>query len=118
MSASEIVSLIKSAGVSAFSGYASTGSKAPYVAVRPLISDPGDLALNGMPVGHDTRYSAYCVGASVDASFNLAKLVVLAVQGKRVAGEMASCSLGYSGALIESRYETQVTIQLNQGELT
>lgn len=118
MSTSEIVDLVKAAGANAFSGYPGTGSVPPYVVVRPLTSEPGDLTLNGMPVVRDTRFTAYCVGASVDASYNLAKLTVGAVQGERVAGNVASCSIGYSGAQVESRYETQVTIQLDQGELS
>lgn len=117
MSTSEIVSMVKSAGLSAFSGYAKTGSTPPYVVVRPMTADPEDLSLRGDVMAYDSRFAAYCVGASVDASFNLAKVVVGALQGKRVAGNVASCSIGYSGAQVESRYETQITIQIDQGEL-
>lgn len=118
MSSSEIVALIKATGLSAFSGYAKTGSVPPYVVIRPMTSDYEDLTINGEVVSYDSRFSAHCVGASVDASHNLGKQVVSAIRGKRVAGNVAVCSVGYSGALVESRYETQVTIQIDQGELS
>lgn len=118
MSTSEIVTLVRNAGLTVFSGYAKTGSLPPYAVVRPMTSDHDDLTLAGSVMVHDTRFSLYCVGASVDASYNLSLMAIGAIQGKRVAGDVASCSLGYVGALVESRYETQVTIQIDQGELS
>ena len=95
-------------------GYAATGQKAPYVCLRPLDLAP-ENAINGQAIHWDTEVSAYCAGASVEASFNLALLVIGQLHGVRVAETTLSTSLGYVGAQVEGHYETQVTIQLNQG---
>lgn len=117
MSMGDISTLIRNSGLRVFEGYAATGSKPPYIVTRPMIADAGDLALCGHPMDWDNRFGVYCVAESVAASYNLAVLVIKALQGKRVGDDVISCSMGYSGAQVESRYETQVTVQLYQGEL-
>lgn len=112
-----ITQLVKDAGLPAFGGYAGTGSKPPYVVVRPMVVQTEDLALCGQALDWDFNFGLYCVGASVEASYNLAVMAMQALQGKRVGGSTLSCTMGYTGAQVESRYESQVTVQINQGAL-
>lgn len=117
MHMSDITVLLKAAGLTVFEGYAKTGSVPPYIVNRPMILDDDVLALSGDAIGWDFSFSLYCVGASVEASFNLAVEAIKALQGKRVGGSTLACSMGYTGAQVESRYESQVTVQINQGGL-
>lgn len=96
-------------------GYAPTGAKVPYVVSRPLLIDDLELALAGDALGWDHQYSLYCAGGSVEAAHNLAVEVIRELHGKRVGGTTLSASMGYNGAQVEGHYESQVTIQLNQG---
>ncbi|USH44762.1 tail terminator [Microbacterium phage Juanyo] len=98
-------------------GFAPSNAKVPYVVLRPLILDLGDEgpAIAGNAITWDNQVSAYCAGGSVEASFNLAKAVMGALQGVRVADYVLSTSMGYDGAPVEGHYEAQVTIQNNQG---
>lgn len=114
----DISNLLKAEGLTVFDGYASTGSKPPYVVNRPMILDQPDTALCGDAFDWDFTFSLYCVGASVEASYNLAIHTIKTLQGKRIEGSTLSCSMGYSGAQVESRYESQVTVQINQGVLS
>lgn len=98
-----------------FNGYATTGAKVPYVVNRPLLIDHEELALDGNPVGWDFQFSLYCAGGSVEASYNLALLVIDRLQGQRVGDSTLDCSMGYIGAQVEGHYESQVTVQINQG---
>lgn len=98
-------------------GYAPTGAKLPYVVLRPLIIEDPEIAIAGNAVHWGTQYSVYCCGASVEASFNLALSVIGTLQGKYVGGTTLSASMGYNGAPVEGHYESQVTIQLNQGDI-
>lgn len=118
MSVDAIDTHLKGASLQSFIGYAKTGSKAPYVVVRPMTALPDAVAVCGQVIDWDNTFGVYCVGDSVEASYNLAKLVVSALQGKRVGADSMSCSVGYAGSLVEGRYESQVTIQLNQGVLS
>lgn len=117
MNMRDISSLLKTAGFTVFDGYAKTGSTPPYIVNRPMILDDDVLALSGDAIGWDFSFSLYCVGASVEASFNLAVEAIKALQGKRVGDSTLACSMGYTGAQVESRYESQVTVQINQGGL-
>lgn len=99
-------------------GYAPTGAALPYVVSRPLIIDDAELAINGDALDWDFQFSLYCCGASVEACFNLAVMVMGELQGKRVGGTTLSTSMGYVGALVEGHYESQVTVQLNQGGIS
>lgn len=110
---SEISALVKAAPV--HTGYAPTGAKLPYVVHRPLLVDDLDLALSGDAIDWDYQTTLYCCAAGVEASFNLALAVVGTLQGKRVGNTTLSTSIGYSGALVEGHYESQITVQLNQG---
>lgn len=101
--------------VPSYSGYAPTGAKLPYVVTRPLTADDVELAINGSGIDWDMQYSVYCCGGSVEASYNLAIAVMGELQGQRVGGTTLSTSMGYVGAQVEGHYETQVTVQLNQG---
>jgi len=109
----EINALVVSAPV--HTGYAPTGAKLPYVVSRPLLLDTVEVAINGDALGWDYQASLYCCAGSVEASFNLALAVVGTLQGTRVGGTTISASIGYSGAQVEGHYESQVTVQLNQG---
>lgn len=99
----------------AIEGYPGTGQKVPYVVSRPLLVDDLELALNGEAIDWDLQFTLYCCGASVEASFNLALAVMAELNGARVGGTILSTSMGYSGAQVEGHYESQVTVQLNQG---
>lgn len=99
-------------------GEAPTGAKAPYTVTRPLFIDNDSLAVSGDALGWGTQYSVYCRAASVSASYNLALSVIGTLQGKRAGGSTLSASLGYNGAPVEGQYESQVTVQLNQGGLS
>ena len=99
-------------------GEASTGAQSPYTVIRPLFIDNDTLAINGDALGWNTQYSVYCRAASVSASYNLALSVIGTLQGKRVGGSTLSASLGYNGAPVEGQYESQVTVQLNQGGIS
>lgn len=110
---SDITTLVTMAP--AYDGYAPTGAELPYVVNRPLVMDPDGVALAGNAYDWDTQFSLYCCGGSVEASFNLAGMVLTALHGARVAGTTLSCSMGYIGAQVEGHYESQVTVQLNQG---
>lgn len=100
-----------------FPGYAPTGQALPYVVGRHLYFGDPVRNLDGSGSGWDTQYSLYCVAASSEASGNLAIMVMQELDGKRVAGTTLSTSMGYVGAVVEGAYESQVTVQLNQGEL-
>ena len=100
-----------------YEGYPATGAQLPYVVSRPLLADTLEQAINGTAMDWDVQFSLYCCGASVAASYNLAVSVMMTLQGARVGGTTLSVSMGYSGAQVEGHYETQVTVQLNQGGL-
>ncbi|QIN93837.1 hypothetical protein SEA_ALAKAZAM_14 [Microbacterium phage Alakazam] len=110
----DINALVTSATL--YPGYPITGARVPYVVSRPLlIDDELDRALSGDPIALDTQFSFYCAAGSVEASYNLAILVMKDLDAKRVGGTTLKTSMGYIGAQVEGHYETQVTAQLNQG---
>lgn len=117
MDITQVNAHIETLPVKVYDGYAPTGARAPYVVTRPLFLDAEGIALDGSAVAWDYQVTAYCVGASVSASFNLAQSVIGAVQGKRVDDSTLSASMGYTGAQVEGQYESQVTIQTHQGGL-
>lgn len=96
-------------------GYAPTGARVPYVVSRPLLVEDESVALAGNALAWDDQFSLYCAGGSVEASYNLALLVMDELQGARVAGTTLTTSMGYIGAQVEGHYESQVTVQLNRG---
>ena len=98
-----------------FTGYAQTGASLPYVVHRPLLVEPETQAIAGQAIDWDFQTTLYCCAASVEASFNLALAVCGTLQGARVGDTTLSASIGYSGASVEGHYESQVTVQLNQG---
>lgn len=102
-------------GFYVFAGYPSTGANLPYVANRPLVVGYADMALNGDAITWDDQFTLYCAAGSVEASYNLAIEVIKAVHGKPFSGTTLAASMGYSGAQVEGHYESQVTVQLNQG---
>lgn len=109
----DISSLVVQAPV--YTGYAPTDAQLPYVVHRPLLVDVVDMAVSGDSLGWDYQTTLYCCGASVEASFNLALAVVGTLQGKRVGNTTLSASVGYTSVPIEGHYESQITIQINQG---
>ena len=112
----DITAQLATIGVQNFDGYAATGAALPYTVTRPLdVGTDNDLALNGDVVGWNFQFSVYACGASVEASFNLALAVIKTLQGAWVRGTTLSASMGYNGAEVEGHYESQVTVQLNQG---
>lgn len=98
-----------------FLGYASTGTKVPYVVLRPMLIDTDAISISGQTIDYNSQLGAYCVGGSVEASYNLAVIVMATLAGARIGGSTIVCSMGYAGALVEGAYEAQVTIQTNQG---
>lgn len=100
---------------SCYLGYAPTGAKLPYVVHRPLLVDDQTVAVAGNAIDWDFQSTLYCCAGSVEASFNLALAVVGTLQGARVGGSTLSASIGYSGAEVEGHYESQITVQINQG---
>ncbi|QDH92740.1 tail terminator [Microbacterium phage Sinatra] len=114
-SMSDITSLLDAAGVPSVTGYAATKAALPYVVARPLTTLYGEMALNGSALSWDTQFALYCAAGSVEASHNLATDVVRILHGVRVGDSTLAASLGYVGAQVEGHYETQVTIQTDQG---
>lgn len=96
-------------------GYAPSGARPPFVVSRPLLVDDVSVALAGNVIAWEDQFSLYCAGASVEASYNLALLVMGQLQGKPVSGTTLTTSMGYIGAQVEGHYESQVTVQLNRG---
>lgn len=115
MDLQSLVNAIQSLGLVATPGYPASGARPPYVVVRPMIVDHENVAVNGQAIDWDHQYGLYCVGGSVEASFNLAKSVVAGLDGGRFGDSTASLSIGYVGAQVEGNYETQVTAQSTQG---
>ncbi len=109
----DITALVQSAP--AHEGYAPTGTRTPYVVSRPLLVDDVSVAVAGNAIAWDDQFSLYCCGASVEACYNLALMVMADLQGKRVAGTTLTTSMGYIGVQVEGHYESQVTVQLNRG---
>lgn len=103
-------------GADAVVGNAGTSQQVPYVVTRPLVIDP-DPSLEGTALSWDVQFSLYCCAASVEASFNLALSVIRDLDGAWVGGTALSASMGYIGAAVEGHYESQVTVQLNQGSI-
>lgn len=99
-------------------GYPGTKERLPYVVNRPLIVDDLTVALAGNAIDWDLQFSLYCCAASVEASFNLAMDVMNQLQGARAGGTTLTTSMGYTGAQVEGHYESQVTVQLNQGGIS
>ena len=117
MDMSDLNPILNTDSISTYSGYASTGAKLPYRVVRPFILDPTDIALSGDALDWDFQFSVYCCAASVEASFNLAKDTMSRLQGARIGSSTLSTSLGYAGAPVEGWYESQIIVQVTQGEL-
>lgn len=115
MNMSDIISAIEASGITVYDGEAATGARLPYIVVRPLNLGAEDLALSGGSMAWNNEFTAYCCGAGHTASFNVAKLLIQAVQGMHVGDSTLSTTLGYVGARVEGNYETQVTIQVHQG---
>uniref|UniRef100_A0AAU6R607 Tail terminator protein n=1 Tax=Micrococcus phage Olihed TaxID=3092209 RepID=A0AAU6R607_9CAUD len=115
MDIQSLVTAVEALGVTTAPGYPGSKTRAPYVVVRPMIIDHENVAINGQTIDWDHQYGLYCVGGSVEASFNLARAVVQGLDGQRVGGDVVSASIGYVGAQVEGNYETQVTAQSTQG---
>lgn len=98
-------------------GYAPTGARVPYTVHRPLYIDVDADSVTGEVIDWDYQTTMYACAGSVEASLNLAIRLMSLLSGARVAGTTLKTSMGYSGAPVEGHYETQVTIQLNQGVL-
>lgn len=90
-------------------GYPPTGAVLPYAVVRPYLVDVSDSSITGLAITWNYQQAIYCCGASTEASYNLAKLVMQTLQGR-----MAT-TMNYSGAAIEGRYESLVVAQAYEG---
>lgn len=111
----DIQAVAQAANLTVYPGYAPTGATLPYTVHRPLVLNDDVVALAGNAVLWDHQTTLYACGASVEASYNLAVELIRALQGARVGGTTLSTSMGYTGAQVEGHYESQVTVQLNQG---
>lgn len=96
-------------------GYAATNAQLPYAVIRPLATDPADVAVAGTVYAWDNDLSLYCCGGSVEASYNLSKDAVRKLAGQRYGGSTLVARIGYVGAAVEGHYESQVTIETTQG---
>lgn len=112
-----ISTVLLSVGVPIYEGYAATGAKLPYIVHRPSLIDVVSSSIGGESLVWDFSHAIYCCAESVEASFNLAKLVLTTIQGVRLGDTVAAASLSYTGARVEGWYETLVTIQLEIGEV-
>lgn len=115
MQMSDITALLTGVASGHYEGYPPTGAQLPYVVNRPLLLDVADAAMCGDAIDWDYQFSLYCAAGSVQASFNLAKAVMSALHGQKVGGSVLSTYMGYTGAQVEGHYESQVTVQINQG---
>jgi hypothetical protein len=111
----DINTLVEAEGLTIWTGYAPSGARLPYSVHRPLFVGGDVIAVTGEVIDWDHQTTIYCCAESVEASYNLALAVMRSLQNKRVAGTTLSTSMGYSGAQVEGHYESQVTVQLNQG---
>ncbi|QXO14483.1 tail terminator [Microbacterium phage Jenos] len=118
LSMSSLSTVVETLEVPCYNGYAPTNAKAPYVVNRPLTVDHEETGLDGSAFVWDNQFTLYCMGGSVEASFNLAKEVVRVLQGARVDGYVIDTSIGYTGAAVEGQYESEVTAQANTGGLS
>lgn len=114
----DVLTLVDILEVPTYSGYAPTGAQLPYVVARPLTVDFTEVAVNGAALGWDNQATLYCCGGSVDAAHNLAVAVLNTLHGAYVGGTTLACSIGYNGAVVEGHYESQVTVQRNEGAIT
>lgn len=115
LSLTTITELIDNSGLTCYTGQAPTGAKLPYTVHRPLIAEATERAISGDATVWDEQTSLYACGESVEASFNLALALMLALDGVRLGGTTLATSMGYAGAPVEGHYESQVTVQLSQG---
>lgn len=111
----DINTLVQAAALPIHTGYAPTGTALPYAVHRPLFIDSVEEALSGDAIDWDYQTTIYACGASVEASYNFAVELMKTLQGARAGGTTLSTSMGYMGAQVEGHYESQVTVQLNQG---
>lgn len=116
----EINDLLDVVDADNFIGYAASGQALPYTCLRPLNigHDLDDMALDGHPFAWDNQISVYCAAASVEAAHNLGLAVMATLQAARVGDTTLDTSMGYTGAQVEGHYESQVTVQLHQGEIS
>lgn len=117
MDMQQLQQVLEALGVTVAPGYPKNNTQLPYMVHRPLVTDPADQALCGQALDWDVQHTVYCCGESVEASYNMAKALLQHLQTVRQGNTTLSASLGYVGAQLEGHYETQVTIQLNQGAL-
>lgn len=115
MDSSDITAALASVPVTHYEGFPATGARLPYTVTRPLLVDPYTGAIAGDSLGWDVNFTTYCAAASPDASYNLAIAVMATLEGKRIGDSPVRVSTGYVGASVEGHYESQVTIQTDQG---
>lgn len=115
MDSAAIISRLAGVAVPHYEGLPATGARLPYTVTRPLLLDPHTGAISGDSMGWDTNFTTYCAAASPEASYNLAIAVMAALEGQRIGDSPARVSMGYAGAAVEGHYESQVTIQTDQG---
>ena len=111
----DVVTILQSANVTVYSGYAFTEATAPYIVVRPLAFIPDTLTLSGTPFASAESFSVYCCGASVEASFNLALSVMSVIADQRIGGYVPVMRINYTGAEVQGLYETNLEITMETG---
>lgn len=113
----EIVALVGTASAPAYAGLAVTSARAPYSVVRPVYLTGDTYPLNGPAITYDNTIGVYCVGASVEASDNLAKQVCQKLDGATLQGAQAKATISYTGALTNGLYESMISVTFLTGAI-
>lgn len=91
----------------AYVGYAPDKAHPPYVVVRPITRLTDGVSVAGKALAYTSAIGAYCVADSVEASYNLAVLVMGALSGE--------VDMNYTGEQVAHRYESLVQVTSLEG---
>lgn len=113
----DILTGLGGVGFSVYKGYAPNNAKPPHAVLRPVYLGDGPVPLSGPQLAYPATIGVYCRGASVEASFNMAVAAIKALDGLAMRGTQAVASMGYTGAVVDGAYESQVTVTFTEGSL-
>lgn len=114
----EITDLLTNSLAPCYTGFAPTGATLPYMVHRPLLMQDAGRAVSGGALAWEQSTSLYACAGSVEAAYNLGIAAQQALDGVAVGGVVLATTLGYTAAPVEGHYESQITIQANQGALS